>query len=87
MVDTTWTNGGGDGLASNPANWSNGIDVGYNVIFDATSTANCTFDYDGELGTFTIAAGYSGTITQSSDMYISGYSHNLFYLFGIDLFC
>lgn len=73
-ITTTWTNGGGDGKASTAANWSNGIDVDYDVVFDGTSTANCTFDYDGQLGTFTIAAGYSGTITQSSDMYITGYS-------------
>ena len=73
MTDTTWTNGGGDGLASNPANWSNGIDVGYNHIFDGTSVDNCTFDLDIELGTLTIAAGYTGIVLQSSDMHISAF--------------
>ena len=49
MTDTVWTNGSGDGKASNPANWSNGIGEGYNVIFNDTSTANCTFDYSGHI--------------------------------------
>lgn len=73
-ITTTWTNGGGDGKASTPGNWSNGIDVDYDVVFDGTSTAKCTFDYDGQLGTFTIGAGYSGVITQASDMHITGFS-------------
>ena len=73
MVDTTWTNGGGDGKASTAANRSNGIDVGYNVIFDGTSTANCAFDYDGQLGTFVIA---KGTMQLLSNITISNlYAH------------
>lgn len=74
MVDTTWTNGGGDGLASNPANWSAGIDEGYNLLFNATSTANCSLDYAGALGTITIAAGYTGVVTQVHDMHITGFT-------------
>lgn len=72
-VDSTWTNGAGDGKASTSGNWDNGIGEGFNLIYDSTSTANCNFDYSGELGTISINLGYSGIITQSSDMHTSGY--------------
>ncbi len=86
-TDTTWTNAGGDGKASTVGNWDNGLDVGYNLIFDGTSTANCNFDTDIELGTLTIAAGYSGTITQSSDMHITGYSQAAGTFSGVNTKC
>ncbi len=75
MADKTWTQTDGN-LASTAANWDGGVApvAGDNIIFDATSTANCTWDLaTNSFGKFTIAAGYSGTITQSSDIHISGY--------------
>jgi len=68
MTDSTWTNGGGDGKVSTVANWSNGIGAGYNLIFDATSTASCSFDYTATLGNIFVNAGYTGTITQTANI-------------------
>ena len=43
----TWT-GAVDDLASNSANWSGGLvpEWGDDVVFDGTSTNNCTWDID-----------------------------------------
>ena len=40
----TWTNGGGNNLASTPANWFGGKapQDGDRVVFDGTSTNDCT---------------------------------------------
>lgn len=74
---------GGDpssALASDPDNWDTDTApvAGDNILFDglnATGDDPCTWDLsNNSFGTFTIAAGYSGTITQSSDMHITGYS-------------
>lgn len=74
---------GGDAtsaLASDPDNWDTDTApvAGDNILFDglnATGDDPCTWDLaTNSFGTFTIAAGYTGTITQSSDMYITGYS-------------
>ena len=75
----TWDGGSpSTQLASDALNWDgpNTLPVaGDNIVFDGTSVEVCTWDLStNSFGTFTIAAGYSGTITQSSDMYISGYS-------------
>ncbi|MBI4355503.1 MAG: DUF11 domain-containing protein, partial [Candidatus Omnitrophica bacterium] len=63
----TWDGGGGDANASTAANWdtdtapTNGDDV----IFDGTSTKDCTWDIAPVLGlnTFSMNAGYTGTVT------------------------
>jgi hypothetical protein len=77
---------GGDAasaLASDPDNWDTDTApvAGDDILFDGLHLVNasaddpCTWDLStNSFGNFTIAAGYSGTITQSSDMYISGYS-------------
>ena len=77
---------GGDAasaLASDPDNWDTDTApvAGDDILFDGLHLVNasaddpCTWDLaTNSFDTFTIAAGYSGTITQSSDMYISGYS-------------
>lgn len=66
--------------ASTAANWD--LDTapvaGDDILFDglnATGDDACTWDLATDsFGMFTIGAGYSGTITQSSDMHITGYS-------------
>ena len=74
---------GGDAasaLASDPDNWDTDTApiAGDDILFDglnASADDPCTWDLaTNSFGNFTIAAEYSGTITQSSDMYISGYS-------------
>lgn len=57
------------GVASDGANWSGGIapQTGDDVIFDATSVNNCLWDLDASIVTvnsFTLATGYTGTVTQ-----------------------
>lgn len=69
MAAKTWSNAGGDGLWSNGANWGGSVPATTDTVtFDATSTANCTIDNLGTWsgGTLTIAATYSGVITQNS---------------------
>ena len=69
----TWDNGGGDGLWSTAANWSSNTKpvAGDSVIFDGTSTANCTIDEAINVADFSVNAGYtysagvSGTITSN----------------------
>lgn len=78
-----WDGEGADALASNPLNWdTDTVPVALDdILFDGLNLVNasaddpCTWDLaTNSFGTFTIASAYSGTITQSSDMYISGYS-------------
>ncbi len=82
----TWDGGGTDGTcggvagdgnkATCAANWSGDTVpvAGNSILFDATSTKSCTFDIDlagYEFGTFTIASGYTGTVTLASDLSLS----------------
>lgn len=75
-----WDGEGADALASNALNWDTDTAPigGDDILFDGLNVSGddpCTWDLDTDsFGMFTISAGYSGTITQSSDMYISGYS-------------
>jgi len=76
MATRTWDNGGGDGLWSTAANWSSNTKpvAGDSVIFDGTSTANCTIDEAINVADFNINAGYtysagvSGTITSNTGL-------------------
>ena len=63
-------------LASTDANWLDGTKpiAGDNIIFNATSTASCTWDLALALGSFTMTADYSGVITQTASFSITGYS-------------
>lgn len=78
VATPTWDGGGTDGTcgglagdgnkATCAANWSGDVApvAGDSILFDATSTKNCTFNIDitgYNFGTFTIASGYTGTIT------------------------
>lgn len=73
-----WVGSGGDENWSTGANWSGGTvpsSTTAAVIFNGTSTKNCTVD---NLGTFTgpitVASGYTGTITQSINVSIGAFS-------------
>jgi hypothetical protein len=63
-------------LASTAANWTGGLPIaGDNIEFDADSAAhNCTFDLALALGSFTMTADYSGTITQAAIFSVTSYS-------------
>jgi len=77
-ADCTWAQSSG-ALASTNANWQNGTapTTGDNVYFTSGSAA-CTWDITATVNYFGIYSGYSGTITQSSDMNIGarGYWQN-----------
>lgn len=71
MAETTWTNGVGDGDASNDGNWS-GVKpaAGDTAICDATSTADITsgLDFDGvDLAAWKTTEDYSGNIGASGN--------------------
>lgn len=74
-VTNTWI-AAAAGDWSDDANWSLGHSPieGEDPTFDGTSVNNCNANDPTPTGVLTIAAGYTGTITQSSDMHISGYS-------------
>jgi len=68
MATKTWNQTSGN-LASTDANWVGGVKpvAGDNLVFDATSTANCTQDLALAFGTITLAAGYgAGIVTQGA---------------------
>ena len=77
MVANTWI-AAGPGDWDDDGNWSLGHSpiAGEDPTFDGTSVNNCNANDDTPTGVLTIAAGYTGTIIQSSDMYISGYSQS-----------
>ncbi len=68
----TWTGGGADNLASNPANWSNNKvpQNGDNVVFNGAN--NCTWDINITPASFKLNTGYSGTVTLNSNLTING---------------
>ena len=65
----TWTGGGGDNNWSTAANWSDDTVPATTdaVIFDGTSTKDCTVDDVGTWsgGTLNVNSGYTGTVTQN----------------------
>ena len=68
----TWTGGGADNLASNPANWSNNKvpQNGDNVVFNGAN--NCAWDITITPASFKLNTGYSGTVTLNSNLTING---------------
>lgn len=68
----TWDGGGADNLASTAANWMGDYlpYSGDSVVFSSVSTKACTWDLTTNLYGFTAGNGYTGVITQSSDMNI-----------------
>jgi hypothetical protein len=69
----TWTGGGSNELASNPANWLLGLlpQNGDKVVFDNTSQKNCTWDLNINPA-FISMTGYTGTITLNNSLTING---------------
>jgi len=67
-ADITWDGGGGDNNWSTGANWSTDSVPGSsdNVIFDNTSSKDCTIDSSVTVEDFTISSGYGGTISGGS---------------------
>ena len=76
MAAKTWDNGGGDGLWSTGANWSDNAVPATNdpLTFDGTSGATCTIDAVGTWsgGTLTIVDTYTGDIIQNVAITLSG---------------
>jgi hypothetical protein len=76
----TWDGGGADNNWSTAANWSgNAVPTGTAaVIFDGTSTKDCTIDNVGSWssGSLTIAATYTGTVTQNVAVILSSFTQN-----------
>jgi len=69
----TWTGGGADNLASNPSNWSGNAvpQNGDEIIFDGTSTKDCTWDLNIIPSSVTITSAYTGTISLDSNLFIA----------------
>jgi parallel beta-helix repeat protein len=69
----TWTGLGGDNYASTAANWSGGArpQYGDDVVFDGTSSINCTWDYDVTLSSSINLSAYTGHVTKSSNITLS----------------
>lgn len=70
---STWTGLGADNKASTPANWSGNVapQSGEGVVFDATSSKNCTWDMTITLAACSITSGYTGKITLEANLTIS----------------
>jgi PKD repeat protein len=71
----TWDGEGANALASTKENWGTDIapTTGDSLVFNAGS-ATCTFDLALALGSISITAGYSGTITQAATFQVTSYS-------------
>ena len=65
VFGATWSGGGIDNFASTPANWSGNVIPanGDSIIFDATSSKDCTWDLNQTYGSLTLQGGYTGTVT------------------------
>ncbi len=71
MATRTWDGGGGDNLASNNDNWDAAPSAGDNLIFDATSSKDCTWDITTIFDSIDVQSGYTGTITQTATMNVT----------------
>jgi hypothetical protein len=70
-----WTNGDNDNLASNADNWSRNEapQTGDVVIFNDTSSDDCTWDIDATPFKFNMSSSYTGTVTvDKNDLVIPG---------------
>ncbi|MEK6192153.1 MAG: hypothetical protein AABM41_07500, partial [Chloroflexota bacterium] len=68
-VDQTWDNGSGDGLWTNPVNWSGNVAPGAadRAVFDPlVSVTSATITANVSVQGVLIMAGYTGTITQGA---------------------
>ncbi|MCZ7643997.1 MAG: hypothetical protein M5U26_01725 [Planctomycetota bacterium] len=64
-AEIVWSNASADGQWSTPENWSTGTvpTAADDVIFDATSATDCLVSSVQEIGSLTLAAGYTATLT------------------------
>jgi hypothetical protein len=64
----TWTNGNGTNIFSDPLNWNTSTTPisTDNVVFDGTSSANCTLDVDIDVNSMSINVGYGGIVDAAS---------------------
>lgn len=72
----TWDGGGADNNATTAANWSSDTapTAGDLVVFDSTSTKNCTWNISAAttFASFSINSGYTGTISLSNSLTMTG---------------
>lgn len=69
-----WDGGGADNLASTSANWAGNTlpPTGDGVLFDGTSSKECTWDIDAPCPVFVIDGGYAGAVTVGSTLTVCG---------------
>ncbi len=70
----TWKYGGGNPLASNPANWAGGVapSTGDFVVFGATTpSAPCTWDLPVQLSSFSMHPPYASVVTLSTGLAVT----------------
>ena len=69
----TWDGGGSDNFASTKENWTENIFPPYGdiIIFDATSSEDCTWDLNETYASLTIDGAYIGAITLNSTLTLS----------------
>lgn len=67
-----WSGEGTDDLASNPVNWSGSVapQRRSDVVFDSTSSKDCTWDLNITISSFNINPGYNGTVTIDTGLII-----------------
>jgi len=75
MATVTWNNDNSTGVWNDADNWDTDSvpTSGDDVVFDATSTDNCTCDVAIDVASLTVAAGYSGKL----DFGDSSYAHSI----------
>ncbi|MEW6602376.1 MAG: hypothetical protein AB1499_15495 [Nitrospirota bacterium] len=68
-----WT-GAEDNSALNPNNWAGGVrpQDGDNILFDGSSSADCTWNINITPKLFVLSTGYGGTVTLNEDLSMSG---------------
>jgi hypothetical protein len=71
-ASATWTGGGADNLASNPANWSGNVvpQSGDNVVFDGTN--NCIWDINVTPASINLNSQYTSTVQLNTALTITG---------------
>ncbi len=72
----TWTGGGSDNLASNPANWTDGVTnrtPGNNDVVRISSTAkDCNWNINPSLTAFSVTGSYQAKVTLNSNLTMTG---------------
>ncbi len=73
LSDNTWT-ASSSGSASTASNWQNGtLTANQNIFFSNAGTGSCTWDVSGTFGYFHMNTGYTGTITATVNLNVSGF--------------